>query len=493
MVSIPLRLISTLTPIVFAMVMPGCATVVNRHETLSLDSYPRGAAVYADEKDYAPIGWTPLWIQERKRWKQRYWLQLNGGPKQPLEVSCSIDYWNSILGNSLFWFAGPVGGLSALAVDGVTGFGFTCRNENLPIALKSDGNDESYCRTFIVVPPHYDDEIISNDIAHQWIRHFKQQAQVPCDEIVDFEEGKRIFAYLNIDHATDHEGRTLGWVRTRYLGTTADASHAVFLEENGKSKGQITARFYDLHRQEIDSNISSEDMEISKSTVKAIRKRNMASFLSRHVHLLPNTINFGGSAVDHRFLNKRFEQGDIGVYKVKRKDGINELLSSGFGATHVDHPDNFELWDYDYDLAPSFAAKYGEWKFVVDPNPGNLRNENEDLTVSIGFVGAFYKARLSIHTPVGALGVGFGPGVAAVRTNTNPGVRKVSLTGAYLTTADYTAFISQDIVFTLGTQQFVFSDLPSSPLFKMYRWNEVYISLGLFYPDGRSYARRIIK
>lgn len=480
--------------VVYLLTLTSCATIIDRREIISLDSNPRGAAIFKTKEETTPMGWTPLWLVETKRSHQHYFMEYPKTERKEVDLNCGIDRWNALLGNGIIAIGSPFVGLGGLALDVLTEYGFSCKNKNYVIDLPAQVNSSRYCRTFIVAPPHHDDESISDQIAERWIKEFMKQDLAACDEVIEYEEGKKFFSYINQSYSTPIEERLVTGFHGRFIGSSTDASHVVILDEKFVLGDRfIAAKFVDLHRDKTDNTIAVPPLPIPKELVRLERDRGWGAKIARHLHLFPNAAVFSLSFVDAHQLNEHAYNEDMKIKSVRRDNELHNRSIPGFYLTHVEHPESFRQWDYDLDAFPSFTAKYGHWDFTIDPDARDKEDEDEHLRLLIAFTGIFYNGKITLHTPAGAFGLGVGFGGMIVKVHTNDGLDLTKPTTGYIFLMDYVAFINPDLYFTGGTQLTGFGERFESERFKLNTWSEAYMGIGFFFPDARTYVRRALK
>ncbi|MBP9706721.1 MAG: hypothetical protein KBD78_03700, partial [Oligoflexales bacterium] len=338
-----------------------CGTIIKREQILSLDSEPRGTAIYLQnnqEKQY--VGNTPLFYKSSRSYSKQFQFELAPGIDQTLTVSCKLRWSEAVLPNSLLGLVGttPAIGLVAFAIDGYTGNLFYCQ-DFISVAFpdqKDTPERSDLCQSYLIVPPHAIDAVLSDFIFEKWKADFKKRIK-PCDLIIYDDKSKELFSYLNIDYSAELNFEDLKIDHLLYLGAETQATHIVFLKilELDK-KIAVSSKVYDIHRK-------NEDQDINNSVLLAVpefqKQVNSSSFLLKNFHLFPNAITAsvqaGTSFTPISYIHTS-EEKDLFV--------LPRILTA-FSVDSIVHPDSIGVWGYNLTISPSLITHYAKTEYTL--------------------------------------------------------------------------------------------------------------------------------
>jgi hypothetical protein len=436
------RLFSAL--LIFKLLL-ACGTIIKREQILSLDSEPRGSAIYLqnkNEKQY--LGNTPLFYKSTRSHSKQFQFELAPGIDQTLTVSCKLRWSEAVLPNSLLGFVGttPAVGILAFAIDGYTGNLFYCPDfismefPDQKVAQESSG----LCESYLIVPPHAIDAVLSDFIFEKWKNEFKKSIK-PCDLIIYDDRSKELFSFLNIDYSTDLTFKDLKIDHLLYLGAETQATHLVFLNTlELEKKIVVSSAVYDIHRKSEEKDLKNTVMLAAPEYQKHL---DSSSFLLKNFHLFPNAItasaHVGSSFTPIPYIHSIEEKNLFVLPKVLTAFSVDSII----------HPDSIGVWGYNLTISPSLISNYSKTEYTLT-NQLFTDEEPVKFTRDLIYILPLMNAGATIHTPIGAFGAAISAGFNFLYWKDSHLTAKNKYLPTYGVNIHYSAFFTKNLYFLLA-------------------------------------------
>ena len=482
-----------------AAVCTGCGTVGGRRQIISLDSDPRGLTIVAPTADGPKKVTTPAFIEVQRAFRLNFADASDGLESQKL--TCGFRWLESVLPDALFGLFSPVAALGGALIDFGTGAIFRCPAQIL-LRPSPEANRErrTYCRTYLVVPPHHFDEETSMAMTKAWRDDAKPRLK-PCDRILSARESAQTFDPFNINHESEIEFRDLKRDLLNQIGFTTGATHLVFIEAGGdrRAKDEVQTTTFDIHTARREE---SRELTLSPDLKTRLDRADKNYWFLYSLNLLPNSVAYGTSLRD---VEPTMQSGDDQITRQRPLDTLPRFVGN-LSFTSVDHPAGFGTWDLLFRASPAvrFTADDVDYQIETtsrvpppaggDPSAGSLTSTDRHYRLTTYYAMGSYTFGLDVHTPMGAFHAGAGGGPAIIYYKDSEGYRRTTVTGFFVQEFSYTAFVTQSVFLQAQSQQVNFPrDTIRTKALRFGDWSDVSLALGFFAPDAARTVRSFIR
>ena len=425
-----------------------CATLDSRHQVLEFNSDPHGVEVY--DRFGKNSETTPVFRRVRR---SRYHILKydKNGKTRKKKITCPLSFGtttvNTILG-ALIMIADPWAGIGTIlgltGVDLLSGNAFDCK-EKIMLDVPEDADLEP-CYRVAIIPPEVADQKKAFEIAKSWIARTKKYSQ-RCTEFVEVKESFEAHAYYNIDTSHSIQAKQLNRRVARHIAGELNANYLVELStRDDTSNWYVKPKLYSVEENtivsakeelgfEVVSQLPKKGIYASQSTSASMRK-----ILHKGVQFIPNSIGFtpfSEISFSNDFAPKQEEPS------------FGSTLLSSWTLSSVEHPARFRSLDATWSLYPSFGISINNFDI-----PTNEESSNPSLKKKLNIILASSELRIkgTIHTPIGALGLYYGFGAAAMWRSYDDGGFAKYLRPFGSGGIDYNAFITRNMFFQAGIQ-----------------------------------------
>lgn len=453
-----------------------CATLAGRHQIVSVDSSPRGVSVFSGEEE---LGRTPFFLKARRDRKMHVTFRPPQGAPVESVSTCRVRWGAFALGNlplalisaptTGVWFAG------GLAVDWLTGAMFECPDRvhaalSAPVPLR-------LCRRFLVLPVPDDDERVSDRLAEEWRLAFADKLG-ECDAFVSAETAEDAFLKFGISPWTDNSPERIRPDRLSQLGFDTEATHAVFVRPFlVQGRLSLQARILDLHDGTL---VRAAPVNVAGETNPS--RSWWSRKLARSVGVVPNafglqfsqvpSLNISSAAPDFRLLDRT-------------SHSLVPSLVSNLDLFRVQDPRQWDAWDIVPDLFFSAHMMYLSQELEYLAFGRRERESVQAFVLHFPFMGL-----LTLHTPLGALGLGAGAGPAWRFSASSSNGDTSGLLFGVRVPIRYTAFLSSRVFLQLGaTLVWLNAPMIRSRAIHDTGWSELGVGMGLYLPETRRWLR----
>ncbi len=416
--------------IFFALQLSGCASIFSRSQLISVDSQPRGTNVETGSKK--PGLQTPVVASFMRRKSLEFETEVDGVRKKHV-FPCHYRWVDSGLGNLFF---GALGGLSligigvfglGLGVDALSEAAWTCP-EAVVLNLDTKQNGTDFCRHFLILPPYSDVAGVSEAVENR-AREILLTQKKACDQIIRRKQSDYIYRRFKI--TKDTQNRDFPQNHYNYWALQTGANTVVDFQIVDKgSTFEVTPHFLDIHNHE---KSSGETFLLSKPNTQQgffEKKRNWKDLA---MNLIPTFVGSGMDAMSPNFEGRYQYQ----VESVSRKStSLFIELSSRSDLSAYDN------WDVSKSWAINYPIFYDRFKLHILDRESNTYID-EDWTFLRLLVEVY--GDVSLHTPMGAFGIGAGLAPGYYLTMNSHGYRQVSLQISPMIHFFYEAFLQRNV------------------------------------------------
>ncbi len=473
-----------------------CATLDSRHQVLEINSDPHGVMVYdrfGNNKETTPV------FRKARRSRNHILRYDKEGKLRKRKITCPLSFGtttiNTILG-ALVMVADPWAGIGTIlglnGIDLLSGNAFDCK-EKIILDVPEDADLES-CYRVAIIPPEVGDENQAVDIANSWIKKTKKYSQ-RCTEFIGVKKSFEVHEYYNIDTSNSIKANQINRRVARLIAGELNINYLVELKtRDDSSNWYVKPKLYSVEEDktvsgkealgfEVVSQLTKKGLYASKSTSATFRK-----ILRKGVKLIPNSIGF--MPYSNISFSNADDLGDSNKPEQERTSITNTFLSS-WTLSSIEHPARFKSLDATWSLYPSFGLSL---KSFDVPTPDTL---TPSTVKKIGFIlgNADLRIKGTLHTPMGAFGLYYGFGAAALWRNYNDGGYAKFFRPLGTGGTEYIAFLTKNMYFQATAELHSiygaeFYNLPdgrySDSIFK------TSVGFGYFIPSMRRWVNRIL-
>ena len=429
-----------------------CGSIRGRTRYISVDSKPRGVKIY--DQSGKSLGETPLFYKIKSRSELIFKVDQHKA-QSVHQFPCQLRWLRLSLENAplplITLAAGPPFALglygAAILTDTMSGAAYHCPERITLSNFNHEAKTQPSCPRYIVAGLSSLSREAQKQVTQVWWAEHKLKSvkknqrpklsskrESSCDlniiQDVDAWSYRLNLPLEIIDKAamkTWHEEHN----RVNRFGFETNASHILHLSNFPTSaKGsshhlaQIKVTELDLHTMETADFTISIPQKVLNEIGGA--HQNVRSLIKASRSLIPNTIGLSGMVRNFQALDS--DQKEI---RVDREN------SQSLALTHVSHPNAFHAWDYTLKLG--FGGNFDlNQRFELDDQAKTAVDFNRyaaDATLT--FTG---------HTPLGAIGIGVGPGLGVYQLSDDRLDKDTHFVGEFHSRLHYTFFITEQVI-----------------------------------------------
>lgn len=462
----------------------GCGTIGGTKQLISVDSTPRGATVFL-KGEQEPIGITPFFHQMSRVPSDSMEFRYSETESVNVDINCRYRWLLEGVGNGSLLLIFPPAALAALTIDLTTGAAFDCGSSvtSTGSPSKTPATQVVYCKKYLVAPPENTDEEISDRIADLWIEKaiFSLRG---CDEIIDYQSGRRSLEYVNITHRTPMGIDKMGREKLNEAAQSLAASHIVILKHSLTGDSLIVSpTILDLHTLKEDSSTAFQKVAANGSQYNL---SGTESVLRYSVSLFPNSITFGRTNSNDTVVARE------GWDKTNDENASRVPTQiSGWGLTSIEHSAGYENWETEASLYPTLAVNYMSKNLTVLDLSTNVEKSRE---LKFLHLVPLYHAGYGLHTPVGAFIIDVGAGLTTVfmKVTNSPATARINPATSFGLT--YRAFVTKNLFLQTGVVSYLngLHTISAGPVTVMPAQQVAVFQAGYFIPEIRQRFRHIM-
>src|SRR3989339_125683 len=475
----------TVWPILFFLItLVSCGTINHRDNIIPIDSTPRHAKVFDEDKKF--LGTTPFFYEINKERKQNFTFFENES-KQEMKISykCALNYSESLIPNLLISLLYPVGttwGAISMAVDYWSGDLFTCAKGieiNIPNNL-NNGPLKLSAKRILILPIESTDEKIASEIVALWKKNFFSIQTT--DSIIPMAKANRSIITNGLSDKRLWAPREINRQDLWPLGHEFSATHLLSFEK--KSEGEVTTytpKLYDFFTlQEVQETYLkplqiNDTPENSLETLEIIKESVLQT-----IALIPNSIS-ASLSFDRTILVADSSNQSVGIEGHRHPMAFPKFLSI-WGAENMSHPYLYDSWDYNLQFSPAIALS--AWEANLDY-----------LTLQMQSAILGGKASINLHTPFGSLGMAIGMGYGYFYALGSDQEKFIFTEWPALVDIYYYKFLTSKLFFKFKVSSYGLDRKNPSIEWKGLRldgWMEAGASLGHYFPTMKSTLRNLL-
>ncbi len=426
------------------------------------------------------LGTTPFFFKIRPASKRNFSYLLED-QKREVPYECQLDWGGSLVPNLIWSPLFPVGTILStvmMSTAAVSNAMYECKR---PIEFKVENISEKIKKKRIaVIPIAVGSHELSERIIGFWKKTFfdknkKDETFLWNDEVIEE------FLYRGIDLYVDTSPHKIKRRFLNQIGHKLNLTHFLYFKVvDKKDHFEIKPILYDAFK------ITEVEGKYLKTFSLKKNKKTLGSIWSkilRNIDFFPNsiTLTYQGRAKEIREVPLDLRQS--GEFRTNsHPDAIPKALTL-FGVESVHHPQFYDPWDWGGFLSPNFGASSWRSSYLINGSPYNFDFESYLFG---------YNAYLAGFTPLGQLRVGLGLNLAYISMSDNRGFEnsKIGLmTGSFVS---YYKFFGDRFYITGGVKNYnVPGSFTNRSEYRLKSWTEVYGGIGYYFPEVKSFARKL--
>jgi hypothetical protein len=473
--------------------LTGCASVGGQQQVIAVDSSPRGLDF--SFKSYRKSGakdTTPAAVMVDRRRSLN--LSLGSGEFQKtVDVKCDFRTGTVLLGNapvSLLLIQNPAAALvfysALLGIDLLSGAAFECPNGvspvvELPTAVESELSPK--CDRVLVMPPDRNSDL---KLEHGLIQEAQEYAQRMAEGCIEFvsqavTSGALIKSSIQLGSLESifSMANERKWAQL-LRDTGATKAVDVHVDEHGEKFTIVEFTLWDLYKK---NKVASFKKTVKSENFEKLKGGILSSAVGKVLKLIPNSIAVSQSSPS---LNIQ----STSAFRSERLGSKSSLLGL-VTITSVEHPDQFDEWDGDFQVGPSLY--FDSIRHTVSSaEPTGLTNSDQVTNESQQFKGYAFNLPvdgvLSLHTPAGAFRVFIGFGLGSYYSTARPLVdEKLKLFALAHGGLDWVAYFGDNFFAQVGLHAFSRGQkhIEQRGSYQLYGWNSTVVGFGYFFPGSR--------
>ncbi|MEY2987957.1 MAG: hypothetical protein RJB13_1478 [Pseudomonadota bacterium] len=473
--------------------LTGCASVGGQQQVIAVDSSPRGLEFSFNsfrKKDSSMM--TPAAVMvDRRRTLQ---LTLGSGDFQKkLDLNCNFRKGTVLLGNapvSLLLIQNPAAALvfysALLSIDLLSGAAFECpygvsQVVELPSAVESELAPT--CNRVLILPPARNNDLkLEKGLIEEAQEYASRMAQ-GCIQFVSQAVTTGALIKSSIENGSIESlfvpTSERKWAQL-LRDTGATRAVDVHIDEHGEKFTIVTFSLWDLFKKE---KIASFKKTFRSENFEKLKGGFLSSAAGKVLKLIPNSIAVSQSSPSLNIQSPTAFKSEL----IGRKSSLLGLVT----ITSVEHPDQFDEWDGDFQISPSLY--FDSIRHSVSPS------EQSRLTSSVQDAGERQQFRgyafnlpvdgvLSLHTPAGAFRVFIGFGLGSYYSTARPLTgNKFKLFALAHGGLDWVAYFGDNFFAQVGLHAFSRGQnyIEQRGNYQLNGWNSAVVGLGYFFPSSR--------
>jgi hypothetical protein len=450
--------------LLLSLLTTGCVSLAwGTHETLSIDSQPRGISVSTSEN--SPQQTTPFFLDTWRAKRHTFTLEANGNVISQT-VNCKFRWWPMLLGSTPLLLINMPYSLIAysvsIGVDFATSAAWGCKPQvllKMPLANQTKQQGQQTCDQVLILPAATS-PIERWELEHAL--HRFRKAPTKCESYVNHSTADEVVSRLGLQSDSPEEIRNILKSKAPQIGLETKATHFILLSINADSE-TLTTEKIDAHTLAIEETISWKE-ELSSSEHK--KRRSMWN-RTRGVFstLIPNTVGIAQSSVG--FITNLHDLKESGQHN-----------SSTLSFNSVQHPDEYAPWDFKFALTTAGMAQY-----LSIPLKSESSTETMHVTTFAGL--ATIGESLTLHTPAGSFTAKAGLGSLTLSSKERGKPKRYNDSGfTFETRYSYRAFLTRHVFFDISfASNKPLSKIYLSPDRKLGRLSTVLVGLGYYLPE----------
>jgi len=480
-----------------------CATLGGKTQAVAVDTEPRGLSVAVNStlSDDDPL--TPSAVNISRDQHLNLIFHADGFQKTD-RINCHVRYGTVFGGNvplGLLALSNPLTAAllysSLVGIDFLTGSAYECpyivhRVIDVPSTVTENLTES--CQRILLLPPPTEGDLSLNYALMEEAKHFAKRSG---DECVEFVSPSVATDALKRSSLTEIEIKQLfaPEMEKRWAQLLRDtgAHRAIELKFEERKRDIVSVKFtlWDLYSGQI---VASFKKNFQKEKFEKLKGGWGSRFLGNSIKLIPNSVAFLRSSpnlnLESDFAAKQEQIGG--------KSTFFGLLT----ATTVQHPDQYESWDGDFQFGPSFY--FDSIRNKVMPDDTYLTSDElakiEPTALEARDFRAYalnipLDAVLSLHTPAGAFRAFLGYGLGSyLPTSDSSEDTSLKLYGTTHFGADWVAYMSSNLFFQFGAHGFSRGDsaIERQGPHKLTGWNSIMLGVGYYFPGSQGYIESFL-
>lgn len=464
------------------MFLVSCGTMKSKKNIIFADSTSRGVSVVNEKGE--TLGVTPFFFKIRPGDKRVFKFYKEGKLLGEKKYNCRWDWGGSIVPNILWSPLFPVGtvvtSISLITDASLKGL-YVCKGSIL-FKTKNKIVAKEEKRQVVGLPISIGQGELANRIINFWKKNIFSKNNKGEDTFVWNEDVENEFIYRGVDlFANTHPTK----IKRRFVnevGLKFGATHFLHFDViEDKKYFKIVPKLYDAFT----------FVEVKTKYLKSFKmkkERNTASNywkkILRNIDLFPNaiTLTYSGKPKENRIVP--IDSTHNGEFSTQSHPDAFPKLFTTLGVESVHHPQFFSNWDWGGFLSPSFGASSWRSSYILNGTEYNFDFESYNFG---------YNASLSGFSPLGQVSVGIGLTGSYFSMADSKGFETSKVGLMTRTFLNYAKFFNDRVYFTFGVKFYSPSkSITGRPEYTLENWNEYYVGLGYYFPEVKTFARRLL-
>ena len=466
---------------IFILFLCSCGTMKSKRNIIFADSTDRGVSV-VNEKGQI-LGTTPFFFKIKPGSKRIFKFYRDKKLLGEKEYKCRWDWGGSIVPNILWTPLFPIGTIVssiALVTDASSKGLYVCKGSVLFDSGKKTQAKQTK-RTIIGFPISIGQGELANQIMSFWKKNiFEKQSSE--DTFVWNQDVEDAFVYRGVDLYANTNPKKIKRRFVNEIGLEFGGTHFLHFEVKEETKHfQITPKLYDAFTfvEEKTNYLKSFKMKKKKRTAFNYWKK-----ILRNIDLFPNaiTLTYSGNPKEQREVG--LDPTKSGEYKTNKHPDAFPKIFTTVGVESVRHPQFFSSWDWGGFLSPNFGASSWRSSYILEGTEYNFDFESYNFG---------YNASLTGFSPLGQLSIGIGLTGSYFSMSDSRGYQESKIGLMTRTFINYSKFFNERLYFTSGVRFYSPSkSITGKTEYTLEAWNEYYVGLGYYFPEVKTFARRLL-
>ena len=357
------------------------------------------------------------------------------------------------------------------------------------------------CRRYVIYPPQHVDELVSDRIAHNWLRAMKDRpAKSQCDTIVSYASSKAFFMLEDIDNTEPLKTALADNAKRGRLFRRFGATHVIALApQNIKGAEVITAEVYALSPFVKDSpRHLLTKLDLPAKEEKIIRHQHPWSSMFKRLNLLPNSVALGysNSTLDNTLVTDK----KVYLYSEEDRSSLPPIISS-LWIGNISHRYSAGMWDLSAEWFGSLITRYTDSRMVLTPignpdsfDPDKVPPEERTVYTMVTFASVpVIGGELAFYSPLGTTFVSLSGGVGLAYSSDSLGGSQTKPVMALAIDLGHRIFFNDHIFTHLVVTAVSFTpDLVKNQYIAYQGRSTAMLGLGYYFPQVKTWARRMI-
>lgn len=469
-------------PLFFAFfLLTSCGTIRSKKNIIFADSEPRGLIVKNEKGE--ELGVTPFFFKVNPGDKRKFSFLYKEKFIGDESYRCKWDWGGSVVPNALWAPLYPVGTILSgifFTADATTRGLYVCKDS---VLLKSSLEKKNIEKKIVIIgmPIAIGQSVLAEKAIGFWRENIfekhKKDEEFLWNQSIEDE-----FVYRGVDLYADTNPTKIKRRFINQVGHKFNGTHFLHFEVKEEDKYfSFKPVLYDAFTFK---QIEAPYLKPFKMKKEVKTSKNYWKRILRNIDLLPNAVTISHHTQPVEKRDVQATSGQSGQFHTNNHPSAFPKLVTMFGVESVRHPQFFSNWDWGGFLSPHFGASSWRSSFPI-------ASETYDFDFQSYYLG--YNATLTGFSPLGQITVGIGINASYVILNDSRGLNEAKVAPMIVYLMNYKKFFNDRFYFTFGTKFFDVDNSVTGKLeYTLKNWNEAYVGLGYYFPEVKTFARRLL-